>query len=190
MAQTLQFQISGKRLLLGLLLTVVPISLLALYSATNVGREFEDLAGENLRSAAQGAASSIQERIRAKVVEAALIASDSAVVDAVNASNQKYGRATDTEILNRIEAQDAVWNTPSGQLLAERRLANSSSQALRRHLALDPDFLRIFVTDLHGASIAGSHKTLDYNQSDEQWWQDIYSSRPEPSALPTCSTTS
>lgn len=66
MAQTLQFQISGKRLLLGLLLTVVPISLLALYSATNVGREFEDLAGKNLRSAAQGAASSIQERIRAR----------------------------------------------------------------------------------------------------------------------------
>ncbi len=168
MAQTFQFQISGRRLLLGLLLTVVPISLLALYSSANVGREFEDLAGENLRSAAQGAASSIQERIRAKVVEAALMASDSAVVDAVNASNQRYGRASDAQILERIEAQDAVWNTTSGQVLAERMLANSSSQALRRYLALDPDFIRIFVTDVHGASIAGSHKTLDFNQADEE----------------------
>jgi hypothetical protein len=99
MAQTFQFQISGRRLLLDLLLTVVPISLLAIYSSTNVDREFGDLAGEHLRSAAQGTASSIQERISTKVVEAALIASDSAVIDAVVASNQRYGRASDAQIL-------------------------------------------------------------------------------------------
>lgn len=176
MARTFQFQVPGKRLLVALLLTVVPLSLLALYTTSNASREFEGIAGQHLRSAAVGAAEGIQERVRSKVIEAALIASDSAIVAAAHTSNRSYGRASDDEIRKQIEAQDAIWNTPRGQQLSERLLANSASQALRRHLTLTPAFLRISVTDLHGASIAASHKTLDYNQADEEFWKDIYSS--------------
>lgn len=174
MARTFQFQVSGKRLLVGLLLTFLPVSLLALYASTKVGRESEAAVGERLQTVAAATASTIQDRVRAKVVEAALIASDSAVLTAVRNSNQRYGRANDAEIQAQLEEQDAIWNTPRGQVLAEQMLAGSASQALRRLLTLDPDFLRITVTDRHGGTVAASHKTLDYYQADEQYWKNIF----------------
>ena len=102
------------------------------------------------------------------------MASDSAVLAAVRKSNRPYGRTPAEQISRRLEGQDAVWNTPAGQQLAERMLANPASQALRRKLTLNPDFLRITVTDRHGATVAASHKTLDFYQADEQYWQDIF----------------
>jgi hypothetical protein len=39
---------------------------------------------------------------------------------------------------------------------------------------LDPRFLRFTVTDERGATIAASHKTIDYYQGDEDYWLNIY----------------
>ena len=44
----------------------------------------------------------------------------------------------------------------------------------RRDHELDPRILRITVTDAKGANVAMSHKTLDYYQADEEYWQNIY----------------
>ncbi len=174
MPQTFQFKISVKRLLIGLLLTAGPISLLALYASTQLGRQSEQVFGEKLQAVAESAAYRIQDRVRAKVVEAALIASDTAVLAAVRESNRPYGRTPSDQIQQQLEQKDAVWNTPAGQVLAERMLTNPASQSLRRKLTLNPDFLRITVTDRHGATVAASHKTLDFYQADEQYWQDIF----------------
>jgi hypothetical protein len=43
-------------------------------------------------------------------------------------------------------------------------------------LSVHPYFLRITVTDREGATVAASHKTIDYDQADEEYWQDIYAS--------------
>ncbi len=174
MAQAFQFQISVKRLLLGLLLTFGPISILALYASSNLGRQSQQVHGEKLRDSAEAAAYRIRDRVRSKVVEAALTASDTAVLRIVRESNGQYGRVSDDEIQARLVARDKDWNTPKGQQIAESMLANPASQALRRILTLDPDFLRITVTDRHGATVAATHKTLDYYQADEQYWQDIF----------------
>jgi hypothetical protein len=45
---------------------------------------------------------------------------------------------------------------------------------LRRQLEFDRRFLRITVTDAKGATVAATHKTLDYYQADEEFWQKIY----------------
>jgi hypothetical protein len=45
---------------------------------------------------------------------------------------------------------------------------------LRRKLITQPAFARVTVTDMRGATVAATHKTLDYYQADEQYWQDIY----------------
>ncbi len=45
---------------------------------------------------------------------------------------------------------------------------------MRRHLDLDRRILRITATDGKGAVVAATHKTLDYYQADEEYWQNIY----------------
>ena len=42
-------------------------------------------------------------------------------------------------------------------------------------MELDPRFLRITVTDERGVTVAATHKTLDYFQADEEFWQGIHS---------------
>jgi hypothetical protein len=45
---------------------------------------------------------------------------------------------------------------------------------LREFRELDRRFLRITVTDVKGATVAGTHKTLDYFQADEPFWEGVY----------------
>jgi hypothetical protein len=53
-------------------------------------------------------------------------------------------------------------------------LASRASRTLRHHRELDPRFLRVTITDARGGTVAATHKTLDYFQADEDFWQAIY----------------
>lgn len=174
MARAFEFQVSARKLLLGLLVTVVPVSLAAIYASTAAGRNAEQSAGSHLQTIAESVASHIRESVRAKVVEAALMASDSAVQAAVRESNRQYQRVYEEEILKRIQEKDEQWNTPAGAEAASAMLASPASEALRRKLRVQPAFLRITVTDRRGATVAATHKTIDYYQGDEEYWQDIF----------------
>ena len=174
MAEPFEFYISGKKLITALLVTVVPISIAALYASTEAGKATERAAGRHLETVAKSVAVQVNHRIHEKVVEAALIASDAAIHELVRASNLQYERVPDDVILERLMAKEKIWNTPQGRDLVEQTMSNPASEALRRKITVDPSFLRITVTDWKGATLAASHKTLDYYQADEEYWQDIY----------------
>ena len=174
MAKPLEFRITVRKLITALLLTVVPISIAAIYASTQTGKAVEQAAGRHLETVAKSVAVQVSERIHAKVLEAALMASDAALQDVVRTSNLQYRRVSDDVILERLMAQDKIWNTTEGRDLVERTMSNPASEALRRKLTVDPGLLRITVTDWKGATVAASHTTLDYYQADEEYWQDIY----------------
>ena len=174
MAKAFEVRVSGRNLILGLLLTVVPVSLLALYASTTAGRNAERAAGRQLQTVAESVAAQVRERLRAKVVEAALMASNAAVLDIVQRANERFQRKPLEEVRADLETQDKRWDTPEGQDLVEQALSNPAAQALRRQLTVDPSFLRVTVTDAEGGTVAATHKTLDYYQADEEYWQDIY----------------
>ena len=69
---------------------------------------------------------------------------------------------------------DKIWDTPSGVDLVKEMMSNPASESLRRKLTVDQSFLRITTTDFKGGTVAATHKTLDYYQADEEYWQDIY----------------
>ena len=175
MARPFEFQISFQKLILVLLCTVVPVSLAALYASSRIGRHAEDAALQNLQTVAKSIASHTRESIRSQVIAAAMVASDAAVLEAVQASNRQYGLGQD-ENRSQVKSRDSIWNTPAGRDLVERTLTNPASESLRRKLSVHPYFLRITVTDREGATVAASHKTIDYDQADEEYWQDIYAS--------------
>ena len=53
-------------------------------------------------------------------------------------------------------------------------LNSRASRALTRWRNHDRRFLRITVTDAHGGVVAATHKTLDFIQSDEDFWLGIH----------------
>jgi hypothetical protein len=81
---------------------------------------------------------------------------------------------SDQAVAARIEQTEKSWNTPAAAALVERTLSSPSSRLLRRYRDLDRRFLRITVTDEKGAVIAATHKSLDYYQADEDFWQAIF----------------
>ena len=174
MPRIFEFHVSGKRLLIGLLVTAVPISLIAILASTRTGANAQNAAGQNLRLISESVAAVVKERVRAKVTEAALMAADSALLQEIREANARYGRRQREQIEAELQELDATWNTPDGDALVARVLDNPGSQALRRKLIVDPAFARITATDVHGATVAATHKTLDYYQADEEYWRDIY----------------
>lgn len=174
MARVLEFHVTGRRLLTGLLLTVVPISVAAIYLSGTVGERAEQDAGRDLQTIAESVSSLVRERVDAKVVEAAMMASDAAVRSAVEESNRQYERVYEERIQQMLAKRDEKWSTPAGQEAAAEMLANEASAALRAKLRVQPALLRITVTDRRGGTVAATHKTIDYYQGDEEYWQDIF----------------
>jgi hypothetical protein len=172
--EKLEFRVSPRKLLIGLLITVVPISVLGLYSISQSQKSLERTIGHYFKTVAEGTAGATSRFIKDRVVDVAMIAAQSAIIDAVVASNRSYQGMPDAAIAAKIEKIDKSWNTPAAEGTVKEMLASPASRLLRRDHELDPRILRITVTDAKGANVAMSHKTIDYYQADEEYWQNIY----------------
>ncbi len=174
MEEKFELRVSLPKLLIGLLLTVVPISVLGLYSITQSQKSLERTIGHYFKTIAEGTAVETAHFITDRVTDVGVIAAQPAIIEAVLASNRSYQGMTDAAIAARIEKIDKTWNTTAADSIVKEMLATRASRLLRRDHDLDPRILRITVTDAKGANAAMSHKTLDYYQADEEYWQNIY----------------
>jgi len=171
---TFEFRVAYRKLLIGLLVTVVPISFAALYAISQSARSLNHTIGSHYSTIAESTASQITQFIHSQVIEVGLMAASPAVVDVVTAANRSYQGMTDAAIAERIQRAEEMWLTPRADALVSPILGSKASQSLRRYLQIDPTFLRITVTDEKGATVAATHKTIDYYQADEDYWRSIY----------------
>jgi hypothetical protein len=171
---SLELRISFKRLLIGLLLTVVPISIAGLYAITRSDRELQRTVGTHFKIFAEATAWEVSQFIHDRVLETGKLAARGVVVDAVTAANRGWQGMSEQAIADRIRGIEKLWPTPESEPIVRGILTSPTALELRRHCELDPRFLRITVTDARGATVAASHKTLDYYQADEDYWQAIY----------------
>jgi Cache domain len=169
-----EFRIGFRKLLIGFLVTLVPVNLVALYAVSESARSLEVTVGTYFKTIAQSTAARITDFIHERATHVAIIASDPALIDMVTAANRSYEGMSDEAIARRIEETEAMWPTPKADALVNRIVSSPVSASLRHFLGLDPRFLRITVTDARGATVAATHKTIDYFQADEPYWQEIY----------------
>lgn len=169
-----EFRISLQKLLIGLILTIVPLSILGLYIAHRSDRALQQSVGTHFKTIAEATGAEISQFIHDRVVDVGIMAVVPAVLDVISASNRSYQGGNDAAINAKIDKIDKSWNTPAVDALVKGILASPASRVLRRHREIDPRFLRITVTDAKGVTVAATHKTLDYLQSDEEYWQNIY----------------
>ncbi len=173
---TFEFRVAYRKLLIGLLVTVVPISFAALYAISQSARSLNHTIGSHYSTIAESTASQVTQFIHSQVIEAGLMAVNPAVVEEVTAANRTYQGMTDAAIAERILRAEEVWPTRGADAAVSRILGSRASQSLRRYLQIDPTFLRITVTDEKGVTVAATHKTIDYYQADEDYWRNIYAS--------------
>ena len=169
-----EIRVSTQKLLVGLLLTAVPVCLAGLYSLTQSHKSLERSVGNQFKMIAESTAAATSQFIQDRVVEVAMITADPAILEAVTAGDRSYEGLPDATIAAKIEKIDKTWNTPASDPIVKQILSSAASRSLRRHHELDPRILRVTVTDAKGAVVAASHKTLDYYQADEDYWKNIY----------------
>lgn len=173
-SQAFVLRIPLHKLLIGLLVTVVPISIAGLYSLSQSDRALESAIGAQFKTIATSTASEISRFVHDRVVHVGVVARQPEIVQEVVRANRAYEGMSEDAIHARIERIDKIWNTPEAAATVRAILASPASRALRQHIEVDKRFLRITVTDARGATIASTHKTIDYYQADEEYWQNIY----------------
>jgi hypothetical protein len=170
-----EFRIGFRKLLIVFLVTLVPVNLAALYAVSESARRLELTVGNHFKTIAQSTAARITEYIHDRATQVAIMASEPAVIDAVVAANRSYEGMPEEAIARKIEQTEAIWPTPQADALVQRIVSSPVATSLRHFLGLDPRFLRVTVTDSRGATVTATHKTIDYYQADESYWQAIYS---------------
>jgi hypothetical protein len=172
--QGYELRIPARRLLIAMLLTVLPISLTGLYSLSQSEKSLERTIGTHFKTIAESTAAEVAQFVHDRVMDVGVMAVSPAIRDAVEAANRSYEGMSEEAVAARISRIEKIWNTSEADPVVSRMLGSQASRMLRKHRELDPRFLRITVTDARGAAIAATHKTLDYFQADEAFWQAIY----------------
>ena len=176
MPERFELRIAYRKLLIGTLLTVIPLSLVGLYVITHSNDSMEKTIGEHFQTMARITSAEVGGYVQERVLSVAMLASEPAVMAAVQNSNQSYAGMSDQAASARIQQIDDSWNTPQAASALNAMLASPASRVLSRAHDLDPRILRITVTDAKGATVAATHKTMDYYQADEDYWKNIHSS--------------
>jgi hypothetical protein len=173
-SEKFEFHVPFSKLLIGLLVTVIPICIVALYSYSQTQRSLERTIGNQFKTIADSTAAEISQFIHDRVMDVGMMALDPAVVDTIAASNRAYQGQPDSAITVRMKESEESWNTPAAVPFVQSILSTRASRVLRRHRELDQRFLRVLVTDEKGAVVAATHKPVNYYQAEQDYWQAIY----------------
>ena len=103
-----EFRLTNRKLAVSLVLAVVPLSLFAILTITQHSEVMEKSVGSQSQATAEGIAAEINQFVRGHVIEANLMASDSAVVATVQAANRASANLTDAALKAKIER----WHSP------------------------------------------------------------------------------
>ena len=98
-----EFRVSFKRLLIGMLLTVVPICLVALYAITQTDSELQRTIGTHFKIAAGATAYTVSQFIHDRVVDVRTMATEPSVLNVITAANRTYPRMSEDAITSRMK---------------------------------------------------------------------------------------
>ncbi len=170
----LELRISLRKLLIALFITVVPLSLLSLYTIARTEQSLRQTTGSNFHTIANALATQVSNYVHDRALQVATLARTPSVIEAVQQGNRSRSALSDAALREQIDRVERSWNTPQVEPLVKEILSAHASRAFQQQIKLDRRFLRITLTDDRGRVIAASHKTLDYYQADEEFWQAVY----------------
>jgi len=172
---TLEFRTSLQKLLVGLILILVPLTVFGFYVALQGDTHIRQANGENFRSLTLATAESTSDFIAGSVRDVSVIANTPGPVDAVTLANRQYDRLSEEAILTKIDALDQTWDSSETDGLSAKILTSDLARQLRRMREVNPTLLKITVADVTGATVAATDRPAHYVQTDRASWQALSS---------------
>ena len=172
---SLELRTSLRRVLVGLILILVPLTVFGFYVALQADSQIREMASENIRYMTRSAAELTSEFIAVRLRDVSVIANNPSVVQAVGSANHQYERLSEDAVLGKVEAMELKWNNSEGDALAKNILASDLARQLRRMRELNPGLLKVTVADASGATVAATDKPVHYFQTDRGYWAVLYS---------------
>lgn len=168
-----EVRISIQKVLLGLVLVIVPLSIVGLYLTSRSDSALDASIGTSLKDMAHMYSTETSHLLNDRVAAVKLIAADPGVVEATVASNNSFGKSGASANAS-IEKIEKAWSTPEGAAKANALLSSKPSETLRHYHEMDKGMLNITVADLHGVPVAATTKPGRYNLSTWDPWQAGY----------------
>jgi hypothetical protein len=159
---SVEFRTSLKRLLVGLILVLVPLTVFGFYVALQGDTHIRQMNGEHFRSITRTSAEYTAEFISGMVRDVSAIANTPDLIQAVTSANRQYDRLEEGTIRTKQEAVEKKWNASAANAVAKSILTSELARMLHRDRDLNPRLLRVSVADLTGASVAATDKPLHY----------------------------
>ena len=172
---SLELRTSLQKVLVGLILILVPLTVFGFYVALQGDSQIREMAGENIRSVTRTSAEFTTHFIAGRVRDVSVIANNPSLVQTVTSANHQYERLSDDAVMSKLEATELKWNNSEGDALAKNVLASDLARQLRRLRELNPGLLKITVADASGATVAATDKPVHYFQTDRAYWGVLYS---------------
>lgn len=173
---SLEFRTSLQKLLIGLILIFVPLTVFGFYMALEGDSHVREANGENFRSLTRTAAEASSDFIAGCVKDVSLIANDPQSAQAVTSANRQYEHLSDEAILNQLSTIDQDWENSATDKLSARILTSDLARQLRRIRDLNPTLLKITLADTTGSTVAATDRPAHYFQTDRDLWQALASS--------------
>ena len=155
------------------LLSFVSLVLLIATASLTTTRELEHQLSNTLASRATIESERVGDVLLQQVnLVRAGVASDPAILETLNELNALYEGDADAIEAQLLELDDE-WRSAGEEpnALINQVMMHPISDKLRLFIEQFPSHAEIFITDRYGAEIAGSGRTSDYYQADEDWWQ-------------------
>jgi Cache domain len=167
-------RISLQRLLVGLILTIVPLSILGLYITARSDRLLQLAVGNHLKIIAESKAGQTGQFVNDLVVVMGALASAPSVREETAAADAAYRGASGSAIDSRTQSIQEHWDGWQSAPVVEKILSTRAARLLRAYRETDPRFLRITVTDATGAVVAATHKPARYFYGNDEQWQAVF----------------
>ena len=165
--------ISLQKLLTGLIVVIVPLSVVGLYLTSNSDTNLQQSVGAHFRTIAQ-ADSAIASQFFGDVLSSvSAVAADGRIVDAIATTNRSHNHISAETIAARSQRAEREWDTPEGDSLVKEVLSSPVSGWLQHYRTLNPRLLKIIVADENGAAIGATDKPVTYTQADKESWETI-----------------
>jgi hypothetical protein len=171
-----EVRISIQKVLLGLVLVIVPLSIVGLYLTSRSDSALDASIGTSLKDMAHMYSTETSHLLNDRVAAVKLIAADPGVVEAAVASNSSYAKQSGASANENIQKIEKIWSAPEGVAKVNALLSSKPSETLRHYHEMDKGMLNITVADLHGVPVAATVKPGRYNLSNWDPWQAGYAS--------------
>jgi hypothetical protein len=170
-----EFRTSLQKLLVGLILILVPLTVFGFYVAVQGDSHMRQMNGENFRALTLSAAESTSDYIATCVRDVSVIANSPGPMQAVALANHQYERLSEEAVSAKINAIEQAWESAQTDGLSTKILTSDVAEQLRRIRELNPTLLKITVADVTGATVAATERPMHYFQTDRESWRALAS---------------